>query len=145
MIILIWERMETWVWISSGSWWWTGMPGVLQHMGSHRVGHNWATELNWRQVKYVAQFLCSFIGFFAFIHKHLALSYFVNFALVIPSAWKHLPQKFTWLNPFILPGLCSNATQTFNNNSIPVSSTDQSCLTLCDPRDCSIPGLPVHH
>ena len=36
----------TWVWVSSRSWWWTGRPGVLQSMGSQRVGHNWATELN---------------------------------------------------------------------------------------------------
>ena len=37
----------TWVWVNSGRWWWTGRPGVLQFMGSQRVGHNWATELNW--------------------------------------------------------------------------------------------------
>jgi len=37
----------TWVWASSGSWWWTGKPGMLQSMGSQRGGHNWATELNW--------------------------------------------------------------------------------------------------
>ena len=37
----------TWVWVNSGSWWWTGRPGVLQSMGSQTVGHNWATELNW--------------------------------------------------------------------------------------------------
>ena len=36
----------TWVWVSSGSWWWTGKPGVLQSMGSQRVRHDWATELN---------------------------------------------------------------------------------------------------
>ena len=36
-----------WVWVNSGSWWWTGRPGVLQFMGSQRVRHNWATELNW--------------------------------------------------------------------------------------------------
>ena len=36
----------TWVWVSSGSWWWTGKPGMLQSMGSQRVGHDWATELN---------------------------------------------------------------------------------------------------
>ena len=40
----------TWVWINSRSWWWTGRPGVLQSMGSQRVGHNWATELNWTEV-----------------------------------------------------------------------------------------------
>ena len=38
----------TWVWVNSGSWWWTGRPGVLQFMGSQRVRHDWATELNWR-------------------------------------------------------------------------------------------------
>ena len=37
----------TWVWVDSGSWWWTGRPGMLRFMGSQRVGHNWATELNW--------------------------------------------------------------------------------------------------
>ena len=37
----------TWVWVNSGGWWWTGRPGVLQFMGSQRVGHNWVTELNW--------------------------------------------------------------------------------------------------
>ena len=37
----------TWVWVNSGSWWWTGRPGMLQFMVSQRVGHDWATELNW--------------------------------------------------------------------------------------------------
>ena len=37
----------TWVWVSSGSWWWTGKLGVLQSMGLQRVGHDWATELSW--------------------------------------------------------------------------------------------------
>ena len=40
----------TWVWGNSGSWWWTGRPGVLLFMGSQRVGHDWATELNWIEV-----------------------------------------------------------------------------------------------
>ena len=39
----------TWVWVDSGSWWWTGRPGVLWFMGSQRVGHDWATELNWTE------------------------------------------------------------------------------------------------
>ena len=37
----------TWVWVNSGSWWWTVRPGVLWLLGSQRVGHNRATELNW--------------------------------------------------------------------------------------------------
>ena len=36
----------TWVWVNSRSRWWTGRPGVLRFMGSQRVGHDWATELN---------------------------------------------------------------------------------------------------
>ena len=35
----------TWVWVNSGSWWWTGMPAMLQSMGLQRVRHDWATEL----------------------------------------------------------------------------------------------------
>ena len=35
-----------WVWASSGSWWWTGKPGMLQSMRSQRVGHDWETQLN---------------------------------------------------------------------------------------------------
>ena len=38
-----------WVWENSGSWWWTGRPGVVQFMGSQRIGHDWATELNWTE------------------------------------------------------------------------------------------------
>ena len=37
----------TCVWVNSGSLWWTGRPGVLRFMGLQRLGHNWATELNW--------------------------------------------------------------------------------------------------
>ena len=64
---LIWERLKageegdnrgwdgwmasptqwTWVWVNSRSWWWTGKPGMLQSMGSLRVGPDRATELNW--------------------------------------------------------------------------------------------------
>ena len=36
-----------WVGVNSGSWWWTGRPGMLWFMGSQRVRHDWATKLNW--------------------------------------------------------------------------------------------------
>ena len=39
-------NQRTWVWVDSGSWRWTGRPGVLQCMVLQRVGHDWATELN---------------------------------------------------------------------------------------------------
>ena len=39
----------TWVWVDSGSWWWTERPGVPQFMGSQTVGHDGVTELNWTE------------------------------------------------------------------------------------------------
>ena len=36
-------------WVNSGSWWWTGRPGMLQFMGLQKVGHDWMTELNWTE------------------------------------------------------------------------------------------------
>ena len=36
----------TWIWASSGSWWWTGKSGVLQSIRSQRARHDWATELS---------------------------------------------------------------------------------------------------
>ena len=37
--------LMAWVGVNSGSWWWTGRPGVLRFMGSQRVGHDWVTKL----------------------------------------------------------------------------------------------------
>ena len=41
----------TWVWVDSGSWWWTGRPGVLRFVGSQRVWHVWVSELNYSQLR----------------------------------------------------------------------------------------------
>ena len=45
------------VWVNSGSWWWTGRPGVLRFLGLQRVRHNWATELNWTCAKALRYFV----------------------------------------------------------------------------------------
>ena len=44
-----WYHHPTWVWVNSRRWWRTGKTGVLQSVGSQRVRHNWATELNWAE------------------------------------------------------------------------------------------------
>ena len=49
----------TWVWVNTGCWWWTGRPGVLQFIGSQRVGHDWATELNWNKTKFPVNYFLS--------------------------------------------------------------------------------------
>ena len=48
----------TWVWVNSGRWWWTGRPGVLWFMGLQRVGHDWATKLNWKELLIISS-LCT--------------------------------------------------------------------------------------
>ena len=48
----------TWIWASSGSWWWTGRPGMLQSMGSHRVRYDWMTD--WTELSYRPPFYFSY-------------------------------------------------------------------------------------
>ena len=45
----------TWVWVNSGSWWWTGKPGVLQSMVLQKAGHDWVTELS-HQIRHQSDF-----------------------------------------------------------------------------------------
>ena len=76
----------TWAWVNSGSWWWTGRPGVLRIMGSQRVGHDWATDL------------ISSDAILLFIALDLAsiISHIHNWVLFL-----------LWLHPFILSGVIS--------------------------------------
>ena len=67
----------TWVWVNSGSWWWTGRPGALRFMGSQRVRHNWVTELNWTELKYKN------INFIIFIISLIHVLTFFEFYFII--------------------------------------------------------------
>ena len=62
-----------WVWVNSGRWWWTGRPGVLQLMGSQRVGHNWETELNWTELNLFLSF-CQIAISYHFSSHHLFIN-----------------------------------------------------------------------
>ena len=66
----------TWVWVNSGSWWWTGRPGVLGFMGLQRVGHDWATELNCLNI--ISAYMFGNIFFFLKIE-----GFFILFFLLI--------------------------------------------------------------
>ena len=79
----------TWVWVNSGSWWWTGRPGVLRFTGSQRVRYDWA-----------------------------------NFTFTFKEDLHIISVQFS---------------------SVQFSSVAQSCPTLCDPINNSMPGVPVHH
>ena len=53
----------TWIWVNSGSWWWTGRPGMLQSMRSQRVGHSWVTELRWTDLPWSDGARCHNLSF----------------------------------------------------------------------------------
>ena len=79
----------TWVRVNSGSWWWTGRPGVLRFMGSQRVGHDWATELNWTE--------CALISFHRrLIDGHLWIDC-VTWKLFHLSDWQRSKRLLTLL------------------------------------------------
>ena len=75
----------TWVWVNSGSWWWTGKPGVLQSMGSQRVGHDWATELNWTETVSGQVTLCASI--FLLLVSEVAVASFSKFPANAAILW----------------------------------------------------------
>ena len=97
----------TWIWVDSGSWWWTGEPGVLQFMGSQRVGHDWVTELNWKSLLpfniaylffllYVMCLLCPTclpVFVFVFVFSNLMTIYL---AVCIYSLWWFLSFLDLW-------------------------------------------------
>ena len=76
-------------WLSSSSkvnfrsWWWTGKPGVLQFMGSQRVGHDWGTELNW---SFDSNYLISL--FWCSMHFNFTMLCFLPFAAYDLSSFK---------------------------------------------------------
>ena len=51
----------TWVWVNSGSWWWTGRPGVLRFMESQRVRHDWATDLIWSDLSAIKKIIIYYL------------------------------------------------------------------------------------
>ena len=56
-----------WIWVSPSNWWWTGRPAVLHSLGSQRVRHNWATELNWTNVQMLFSLMRPHLSIFAFV------------------------------------------------------------------------------
>ena len=155
MALLTWW---TWVWVNSGSWWWTERPGVLRFMGLQRVGHDWVTELNWYTTngtyytntgihtltmgkakdfilggsKITADGDCSHE-----IKRHLLLgkTLMTNLDSILKSRNITLPTKVR-LTKAMVPSswvwMWAAAAKSL-----------QSCPTLCDPIDGSPPGSSI--
>ena len=91
----------TWVWVNSGSWWWTGRPGVLQSKGSQSVGHSWATEVNSTYLCYCKFFLSSFetqiilVASCLFYHPQLCFLSTWQPSFEMFASVPHFPFQFT--------------------------------------------------
>ena len=125
----------TGVWVSSGSWWWTGRPGVLQSMGSQRVGHDWATGLNWTELSV----FYSIYHFFAPTSRLWRL-WFSLLLLTLVILYLLIVIVLIGAKCYLIVVLFGFLKFLFQ-----FSSVAQSCPTLCDPMNRSTPGLPVHH
>ena len=94
-----WTRW-TWVLVNSGSWWWTGRPGVLRFMGLQRVGHDWATELNSTGAEWSRDLFHLLRGewwslSFARIHR---IGRWVDFPLTLPELDVNASSTTHWLS-----------------------------------------------
>ena len=68
----------TWVWVNSGSWWWTGRPGMLCFMGLQRVGHDWMTEQNWTELDSMLNKGFEFQSYLSHWHRQVTSPEFLN-------------------------------------------------------------------
>ena len=91
----------TWVWVNSGSLWWTGRPGVLRFMGLQRVGHDWVTELNWMKNMQLQDLIDSSIHqiMFTKLTKHF-FKVIINISCILESS--AILQLF-WIYLAIIP------------------------------------------
>ena len=171
-LILFWEgddrrwdgRMAsltrwTWVWVDSGSCWWTGKPGMLQSMGSQRVRHNWATELNWILLKwpYYPKQSTDLTQSLPGDSKVKNPPANAGDTGSIPGSGRcprggngNLLQYSSLKNPMNRGAWRATVhtaakSQIRLSYQIQFSSVAQSCPTLCDSMDRSTPVLPVYH
>ena len=106
-----WQRMSwldgimmqrTRVWVGSGSWWWTGKPGVLQSIRPQKVGHDWMTELNW---------ICFHL--FPVIVQDVSHSHLPTYFHDLLKRWGTLPfpSHFWMVDQYLLLSLVSHQNQ----------------------------------
>ena len=84
----------TWVWVNSGSQWWTGKPGVLRFMRLQRVGHDWATELNWTErLMKLNIFPSTHLSFCISSVWRCPFTHFLIGSFLTREFWQHFPQS----------------------------------------------------
>ena len=145
--------------LSSRSWWWTGKPGMLQLMGSQRVRHNWATELNWILLKWPyypkqsTDLIQSLPGDLRVKNPPANAGDIGSIpgSGRCPRGGNGNPLQYSSLKNPMNRGVwqatvhAAAKSQIWLSYQIQFISVAQSCPTLCDSMDCSTPRLPVQH
>ena len=136
----------TWVWVNSGSWCWTGRPGVLQSMGSQRVRHDWMTELNWfcSQVK---RSLWVTLAYLWRIHWENNLYLLFHDMRCMSTRFKALCQPWFWslFRECSLPGRAGKAKAQVNATQAPdlTSPTPSGPLFMTSTAVSKGPSVPL--
>ena len=120
-----------WVWVNSGSWWWTVRPGVLWSMGLQRAGHNWVTELDWTELSHphMTAGKTTALTRWTFVGKVMSLLFNMLCKLIIAflSRSKHL--LISWLQ-----SPCAVILEPPQIKSVTVSTVSPSmCHALMGP------------
>ena len=154
----------TWVWVGSGSCWWAGKSmEVLQSMELQRITHNLAIEHKFfRQLGGRSDFFQRVLGLDCFQLKIICMPETLWVANFVPlyhaaaaaksllssnSVWPHKQQPTRIPRPWNSPGKNTGVGCHFLLQCMKVKSESeitQSCPTLSDPMDCSLPGSSVH-
>ena len=113
---------------------WTEEPGRLQSMGLQRVGYDWVTFTHTCPSR-LALLWHLLLGDWADTSWQKRLNMETHMGVLRTSSWGHTcsthPLTRAWSG---WPSLISRVRMKFT----------QSCPTLCDPVDCSLPGFSVH-
>ena len=114
----------TWVWVDSGSQWWTGRPGMLQFMGSQRVGTT--EQLNWTELNIL------FSKWMVIQSQYLINSFRAYFKHRVLFVW-HVDKKCTWLSVFVST-LKQNFQSFFKSPNHLNGSTTWDCKTRLETK-----------
>ena len=119
----------TWVWVNSGSWWWTGKPGMLQSMGSQRVGYNWETNLNDPGIPLLDFYI------------QMKVNHYLEDICSPPCSLQHCNSQQTEMEITLSVHPQISGDRRCGIHS--AAKSLQSCPTLCDRVDGSPPGSSV--
>ena len=122
------RTQRTWVWVNSGSWWWTGGLGVQQFMGSQRARHDWVTEMNWtdRRTQHLWHSSTTTGSFLSFSRQNSINNSYPQLGAIPPHLCNHISH-------LSFPSGWSIMSQELQNNSLTFSGRLPSAYGVNTP------------